>query len=448
MMSHIPRLNGIQTFFVIWSGQLISTLGSQMTRFGLLVWAYQQAGAATALALLSFFSVSAYVVVGPFAGVLADRLDRRRVMLYADVGGTLITAALLALYATGRLALWNVYLAQTLKGACEALRGPAYTASVTLLMPREHYARTAGLRSLSGSTAQVLAPFLAGLLLPFVGLGGVLLVDAGTFLIAGIALLVVRIPRPAPAHGGLSARAGAWEDIRSACGYIFRRPGLLGLLLIFAGMNLLAALTYFGVLSAMILARSGRNAMALAGVQSALGAGALAGSLLVSAWGGPKRQIHGVLAAGGISFLLGDFLFAAGRTVPVWVVAAFVSAFFIPFITSANTAIWQTKVIPAVQGRVFSVQGMLQNATAVVGYLAAGPLADLLFEPAMSAGGSLAGTFGWLVGTGPGAGMALMFVGTSILGGTGCLSGYLFRAVRRVEEDLPDHDAGPKENTP
>lgn len=440
MMRYTLRMNGIQTFFFIWSGQLVSTLGSQMTRFALLVWAYQQTGTATALALLSFFSVSAYVVVSPFAGVLADRLDRRWVMIIADIGGALVILSLLILYATGNLVLWHIYLAQTLKGACEATRGPAYTASVSMLMPKEHYARTAGLRSLAGSTAQVLAPFLAGLLFPFVGLKGILLVDAGTFLIAGVALLIVRVPRPS--RGGPSVRPGAWAEIRSACVYIFQRPGLLGLLLIFAAMNLLAALTYFGVMPAMILARSGRNAMALAGVQSALGVGALVGSLLVSAWGGPKRQIHGVLAGGGISFLLGDFLFAVGRTVPVWVVAAFVSAFFIPFITSANTAIWQMKVAPAVQGRVFSVQGTLQNATMMVGYLVAGPLADRLFEPAMSAGGHLAGTFGGLVGIGPGAGMALMFVGTSILGGAGCLSGYLFRAVRRVEDDLPDHDAG------
>lgn len=160
-------------------------------------------------------------------------------------------------------------------------------------------------------------------------------------------------------------------------------------------------------------------------------------------WGGPKRRIHGILVAAGISFLLGDFLFAIGREVIIWMVAAFVAAFFIPFIFAANRAIWQSKVPTALQGRVFSVQGMLQRAMMPVGYLVAGPLADHVFEPAMSANGALAPIFGYLTGTGPGAGMALMFAGTAILGTMMCVLGYAFRAVRRLETDLPDHDVAP-----
>ncbi len=134
-------------------------------------------------------------------------------------------------------------------------------------------------------------------------------------------------------------------------------------------------------------------------------------------------------------------LFAVGRGVIVWVVAAFVAAFFLPFMNAANRAIWQVKVPPVLQGRVFSVQVMLQHAMMPVGYLAAGPLADHVFEPAMAPGGALLPVFGRLVGTGPGAGMALMFASTAILGTAMCLMGYAFRAVRQVEDDLPDHDA-------
>ncbi|MDX1524474.1 MAG: MFS transporter, partial [Anaerolineae bacterium] len=103
-------------------------------------------------------------------------------------------------------------------------------------------------------------------------------------------------------------------------------------------------------------------------------------------------------------------------------------------------AIWQAKVAPKVQGRVFSIQAMFQTGTMPLGYLVAGPLADLVFEPAMAVNGSWAGTFGWLVGTGPGAGMGLMFVCTALMGATVCFSGYLVPAIRNVEDDLPDHD--------
>jgi hypothetical protein len=204
-------------------------------------------------------------------------------------------------------------------------------------------------------------------------------------------------------------------------------------------MNLFAALTYYSILPAMILARTANDQLALATVQGALGVGGMAGGLLISIWGGSKKRIHVCLMGAALSFLVGDLLMAVGRIVSVWMVAAFLAAVFIPFITSAERAIWQSKVAPGVQGRVFSTKGMFQQATLPIGYLLAGPLADRVFEPAMAVGGSLSDVFGWLVGTGPGAGMGLMFACTSILGTAMSLSGYLFRSVRNVEMDLPDH---------
>jgi hypothetical protein len=153
-------------------------------------------------------------------------------------------------------------------------------------------------------------------------------------------------------------------------------------------------------------------------------------------------MVHGILAGGAMSFLLGDLLLAIGRSLPVWLAGGFIASFFVPFIVGANRAIWQAKVPPGMQGRVFSVQSMLQTASRPLGYLLAGPLADYVFEPALAVNGSLANTFGWLVGAGPGAGMGLMFACTAILGTLICLSGYVVAVVRRVEHDLPDHDAG------
>jgi predicted MFS family arabinose efflux permease len=277
-------------------------------------------------------------------------------------------------------------------------------------------------------------------LLTLVDIDGVMLLDVITFLVAVTSLLLIRIPMP-PASSTEGADSGSmWQEVSFGFRYIFRRRGLLGLLLIFVGINLFATLTYFSVLPALILARTGSNELALATVQSALGIGGVVGGLLVSLWGGPRRRIHAILAGAAISFLLGDFLFAVGRSVPVWAAAGFLAALFIPFITSANQTIWQIKVAPEVQGRVFSVRGMLQLMSMPVGYLLAGPLADHLFEPAMAAGGSWAGLFGWLVGTGPGAGIALMFFCTSLLGMAMSLSGYLFPAVRNIEGELPDHE--------
>jgi MFS transporter, DHA3 family, macrolide efflux protein len=433
-----------RSFAVIWCGQFVSLLGTAMTRFALLIWAYERTGEATTLALLGFFAFGPYLLVSPFAGVWVDRLDRRWVMLFADLGAALMTGGLLILSRTGALQIWHLYLAEALTGACEAFQSPAYSAAITMLVPKEQYARASGLRSLAGSASGVLAPFLAGVLLRWVTLHGVLLIDLGSFLVAMLALLAVRIPRPDATPDNQATRPRLRQEIGVGFQYIRQRRGLLALLMIFMGMNLFGSLTYFSLLPPMILARTGKDALALASVQSALGLGALVGGLVVSVWGGPKRRIHGILAGAALSFLVGDFLFAIGRSTPVWVLAAFLAAFFIPFNLSANHTIWQTKVAPGLQGRVFSVQGMLQTATFPLGYLLAGPLADRLFEPAMAANGHLAPLFGGLVGTGPGAGMALMFACTSILGMLMSLSGYLSPAVRHVEEVLPDHDAIPK----
>jgi MFS family permease len=430
----------MRIFTIIWFGQLVSLLGTAMTRFALLIWAYEQTGKATTLALLGFFSFGLDILLSPIAGVWVDRWDRRLVLLFADLGAGLMTVTMLILYMTNALQIWHLYVAQTLTGGFAAFQAPAYTAATTMLVPKSQYTRTSGMRSLASSTSQVLAPVFAGVMLRLIDIEGVMLVDIATFLVAVTTLLIVRIPQPTATQKD-STESQMWREIGFGFRYIRHRRGLLGLVILFMGINFFAALTYFSILPAMILARSGRNELTLATVQAALGIGGVVGGLLVSIWGGPKRKIHSICAGTALSFLLGDFLLALGRNVQTWALAAFLAAFFIPFISSAHRAIWQAKVAPEVQGRVFSVKGMLELVPMPLGYLLAGPLADHWFEPAMMTGGSLEVTCGWLVGTGPGAGMALMFACNAILGITMSLSGYLFRVVRHAENDLPDHDA-------
>jgi hypothetical protein len=214
---------------------------------------------------------------------------------------------------------------------------------------------------------------------------------------------------------------------------VLDRPGLVGLALIFAGINFFAAFTYYSILPALILARSGGSRMALASVQGMLGGAGVAGGLLMSVWGGPRRKIHGVLAAAALSFILGDLLFAVGRSTSVWLLAAFLSSVFVPVITGSDQAIWQTRVPPGMQGRVLALVGMVRRAPMALGYLAGGIVADQWLEPAMAHGGALATQLAPLVGTGPGAGMAALFLLTGVLGMAMSLSGYLIPAVRNVE---------------
>jgi len=426
-----------RTFLIIWFGQFVSRVGTAMTRFALLIWAYDQTGAATTVALLGFFGFLPYVLVGPIAGVWVDRLDRRKVMLLADLGAGILTVGLLVLYFSGGLAIWHLYVAEVLTAVLDSFQGPAYSAASTLLLPKAHYGRASGLRSMADDGARVLAPFLAGALIAWLGIASVLIIDVVTFLVAVGTLALVTVPR---APTAATTERAFWQELRVGFDYIIRRPGLLGMTAHFTVINFFSTLTYFGILPAMILARTGGDEVALGVVEGALGAAGLAGALLLTVWGGPRRKIHGVLGATALSFLLGDFLFGIGRSVAMWIVAACAASAVIPIIVGSRMAIWQAKVPPALQGRVFSADSMMRLAFNPLGYLLAGFIADRLLEPAMMPGEALAATFGPLVGTGPGAGMALMFLGTATLGGLSSLLAYLYPPPRHVETDLPDHD--------
>ncbi|HEX7021742.1 MAG TPA: hypothetical protein VF171_02720, partial [Trueperaceae bacterium] len=233
---------------------------------------------------------------------------------------------------------------------------------------------------------------------------------------------------------------GLWQDSLYGFRYIFAIRSLLGLQLVFFVANLVAVLG-FTVLSPMILARSGNNEVILGTVRAASGIGGLLGGLLLSFWGGPKRKIHGILTGVVLVSIFGQVLMGVGRDVVLWSCASFVIGALPIIINGANQAIWQSKVDPSVQGRVFATRSMIAQITTPLAMLLAGPLADFVFEPAMMPGGALAPVFGPVVGTGTGAGMALMLVLSGALAAVVGVAGYAVGFVRDVEDLIPDHDA-------
>jgi len=430
------QFTGKKAFNLLWLSQAGSLLGSGMTRFALLIWAFEIEGTATALALLGFFVAIAYVIASPFAGVFVDRWDRRKVMFYSDLGSGLMTALILLLYSLGRLQLWHLFLMVGVVGVMEAFQEPAFSASISLLVPKDGYTRANAQLGLGKSAARILAPAFAGLLLKLAGMQVVMLVDLGTLALALLALGFVQIPPPPVSQEGRGSEAVPFvRQMLFGFRYIFRNPGLRGLLTVFFLINLFAALAYFAVLSPMVLARTGGDELALATVRTVMGVGGVAGGLVMTAWGGPKRKARAFALFTLISFLFGDFLFGISRSTLGWSIAGFVSDFTIVFIVSPYFALWQEVVRPDVQGRVFAARETAQMLSQPFGYLAGGLLADKILEPALQPGGLLAGSVGLLVGTGPGAGMSAMFLCTSVLGMLTGLIGLLSPAIRRLEEE-------------
>jgi MFS transporter, DHA3 family, macrolide efflux protein len=436
-VGHQPR--GMRAFILIWIGQLVSLLGSNMTQFAITVWAYQVTGEATALALVGFFSYAPTVIVSPLAGALVDRWNRKLVMMLSDLAAGLSTIVVLILYTMGELQIWHLCVTGAFAGAFGAFQFPAFSAAVSTIVPKEQYGRANGLMSLAETATGIAAPLIAGILLVFVGLGGILVIDIVTFVFAVLTVALVRIPQPPESATGRAAKGNLRHDSVYGFKYIWARKSLLGVQLTFTISNFFFAIGII-LIAPMILARTGNNQVVLGSVQSAMGIGGVVGSVLLSTWGGPRRRVFGVLSGFILGSLLGQALMGIGQTLPVWLVAAFFMWFFTPIINGANQALWQAKVAPDVQGRVFATRRLIAQVAGPLGMLLAGPLADRIFEPAMQPGGALASTWGWLVGVGPGAGMGLLLVITGVLGALAGVVGFAVPRIRRVDMIMPDHD--------
>ncbi|MGD2156766.1 MAG: MFS transporter [Anaerolineales bacterium] len=433
---------GMLAFTIIAIGQAISLLGSGMTQFAIVIWAWQETGQATVLALTGFFAFGPVVLVSPFAGALVDRWNRKLVMMLSDLAAGLATIILLILFTSDSLQIWHLYVLGAFVGVFQAFQWPAFSAAISVMLPKEQYARANGILELARAGSGILAPVLAGALIGFLGISWVFLIDIITFLFAIGALLIIHVPQPKATKEGLESRGSIWKEAGYGFKYIWKRPSLFWLQMVFFFINLTATFG-FTVLAAMVLARTNNNATILGSVQSAGAAGGVAGGILLSAWGGPKRRIHGVLLSMISISIFNTLLMGIGRSLPVWAVASFIGATFLPILNGSNQAIWQAKVPPDLQGRVFSVRRLIAQITAPFAMLLAGPLADYVFEPAMNEGGTLAPIFGGILGTGPGSGMALMFIISGTLGILVGLGGYAVPIIRNVEDILPDHDAIP-----
>ena len=430
---------GMFAFTVVWLGQLTSVLASNMTHFGLTIWVYEKTGSATALGLMQVFFITPFLIMSPIAGVMVDRYDRKLMMMVSDLAAGIATTTLLVLQALGLQQVWHLYLAAIINGLGNCFQWPAYSAAISTMVPKEQYGRANGMMALVDMGPGVLAPLLAGALLPFIKLTGIMLIDVITFVLAIGALVIVHVPRPQVTEAGLKGRGSILKEAAYGFRYIFARPSLLGLQLVFFCGNLFSGIG-FTVMAPMILARTANNSLIFGSTQSAGAIGGVIGGIVMSAWGGFKRRVHGVLLGWMWGGLMGMVLLGLGRGLPIWAVALFLGSMIIPIINGSNQALWQAKVAPDVQGRVFSARRLIAWLTNPISPIIGGLTADFVLEPGMRAGGSLAPAFDWLVGSGPGAGMSLLLIITGLLAALVGFGGYLFPAIRNAEDILPDHD--------
>lgn len=437
---------GMRTFLLLWISQFVSGVGTGLGSFALGVWVFRQNASATQFAMTLFVGTCTALLVGPLAGVLADRWDRRKLILLGDAGAATMTGLMaLALY-TDQMRLWYVYIILFFMVGFSVLQGPALVASVSQLVPRRQLGRASGMAQASGAVIGLVCPPLAGALVPVIDYHGVILIDLATFLFAFGVLLFIRLPRPAASADPRESRS-MFSDFLFGWTFIRERPGLLGLLALFAVANFSIAIVQ--VLLTPLVLSFGSDAD-LGYVRSAAAAGGLIGSLALSLWGGPRNRVAGILL-----FLSCEaLLLLLGALEPSVALIALATFFFMglsPFTGGLNQAIWQSKVAHGIQGRVFAMRGLIASATAPVAYLLAGPLVDRVFKPLLLPGGALAGTVvGQWLGVGPSRGVGLIFICLSLLILAAVAFASLSPRLRKLESEIPDapHPSEPLATAP
>lgn len=430
--------------FMIWLGQMVSGIASSITAVALPIWIFSITDSGTAVAFLEFFFFGSYLLAVLFAGILIDRSDRKTMMLMYDFLSLSSLAVLLVLETAGLLEVWHLYIAAVLQGVGSAFQAPSYAAAITTMVSRHQYIRANSLMSLLYGIPEIFGPVLAGLTYVIIGLSGIIVMNLIAFVISIGVLLFVNIPAtPQTAEGEQSHNKFLSEAIYGIK-YIFQRPALLGLQLIFFTGNLFTGIALSAAaLYPMILLRTGNNPEVLGTIQSVGALASVVAGIVLTAWGGIKRPARAIILGWMISSFLGLTLFGVGQVIWIWLIAIIVDSIFDPVVNVSIDAFLQAKVPPDLQGRVFSASDFISQAMIPFTALIAGYFGDQIFEPAMSTGGSLVTMFGWLVGTGPGSGFGLLIflcgVGGTLIG----LAGYLTPSIRNVDRLVPDYHHTP-----
>lgn len=423
--------NGFKKFIVLWLSQGISQLGSSMTAFALVLWAYERSGSAFLVSMLSFCNYVPYILVSMFSGAFVDRHSKKKVMLFSDTAAAAGTLAVLLIFASGQLSLYHIYIVNAVVGITTAFQQPAAAVAAGRLVPKDKISNMSGMNSFSENLVIVLSPMIAAACYAAGGLSTVLVVDIASFTAAFLLLLFfIHIPENIETGERVSPFSGMSEGFA----FLKKEKGILYIMLVMSLVNFFSRLTYENILSPMVLARSGGDSIALGIVNAFMGMGGIAGGIIVSLKKESRHTASTIFIATALSFMFGDLVMAAGRNTTGWSIAAVGASLPIPFIMAGQNTILYRRVPGEMQGRVFAVRSAVQYGTVPLGIILGGFLADYVFEPLMRSGSEFAGALSHIVGSGAGCGMAVMFLCTGVCGFAVSMLALTNREIRRLND--------------
>jgi MFS family permease len=418
-------------FLFILIGQVVSIFGSSITSFSLGVWAYQNIGSVAAYTSIFFAGAMGMAIASPFSGVLVDRLDKKKVLILSSVVSALISCVIATFYFLDSLEIWVIILCAGLNGIAMSFSTPAITASVKLLIDPDDLARANGMSAAGFGFVALLAPVIAGFLLLKIELIGVLIIDISTFVVGLAVLSFLRLPKRE-----LAPEENILKSIKFAWAYLKRKDALLWLIGFYFVLNFLTA-GIIVLVQPLILTLT--DASGLGSILTIGGFGYLCGAILIGVWGGPKRKIFAVYVSA-LFMGFGMTLLPLSVDIIIISIGIFFLAAGIPVSTASNQTIIQRKVSSSYIGRVDGLGRFFINIAMPMGYIVAGTLAELYFEPFMMLENDNNAFFVDMFGVGKGRGIALMVSIISILLVMVVILATLLPKIRRVELELEDED--------
>lgn len=433
-MSFIKDIIKLRNFVLLWFGQSISSLGSSMTSFAITIWAFERTGSALTLSISGMLIMAPKMVLGVLVGPFIDRMNKKAIMLISDIGAGLCTLTLFLLLRADSLEIWHIYSINFVSSILGSFQYPANDVAVSLIVPKKYYIKASGMQSFSSGAIQILSPILAAFLLGFTDMSIVIIFDLVTLVFACSTLaFMVKIPFVRKTKEQKFSIMHHLFELRSAFSIIWDSTLLKKLLLFMAFINFLAGLTYYNILSPMILARSGYNAKVLGFVNGAIGLGGIIGGFLIIFMPTLKSKVKTMFLYAGLSFFFGDILFAFGNSMWIWGIAGFLSSVFIPPLVANESYFWRTIIPIEMQGRAFSFKYAMKSGMIPVGMIIGGILADCIFEPFMA---NESNPLSFIFNSGKGMGMALMFFITGILGTTLSMMGLFNPSLVKAEQEI------------
>jgi DHA3 family macrolide efflux protein-like MFS transporter len=405
--------SSFRSYLFFFAGQQASLLGSSISQFVIVWWITLTTGSPIYLSLAMVAGFAPMIVLTPFAGVIADRVNRKRLIGLADFLQAVSTVVLIMFFWSGYTSIWVILAVLVFKSVCQAFHMPAVTAIVPLMVPRDKLSRMNGLNYLLNGVMTMIGPIVAALLLTFLAIDQILWVDPITFLIAVTPLLLIRIPQVrAPEQEKTSFKTDFAEGIK----FIKNKRGLMPLIFLATALNFLF-MPFATLLPYYIKFDHLGGAPELALVMATSQAGMFVGGIVMTVLKEFKRKVLMIVLSILVSFV-GYALLAFTPLGWFWFMAA--CAFILDFgVAPANVTIrtiMQVIIPPEMQGRVNSVLMSLASAASPFGMIISGAIAGY-------------------------TGTANLFLGCALIGVIALVVSWLFTDVRHVEQVRKDESA-------